>query len=222
MTFFSHGLLSLQWWQILLTTSLLTHVTIVSVTVYLHRCQAHRALELHPVASHFFHFWLWMTTGMHTGTWTSVHRKHHAKCETDEDPHSPRVRGIWTVLLGGAELYRAEAKNEETLRKFGHGTPDDWMERNIYSKYQNLGISLLMVIDVALFGIVGVSVWAVQMIWIPFWDGRCGQRGWTFSGLPQLLFARCEYECRAAWHPDRRRGISQQPSHLCNIGQILE
>ncbi|BDC43775.1 aminotransferase [Paraburkholderia terrae] len=171
LTFFSHGLLSLTWWQILLTTLLLTHVTIVSVTVYLHRCQAHRALELHPVASHFFRFWLWMTTGMHTGTWASVHRKHHAKCETDEDPHSPQVRGIWTVLLGGAELYRAEAKNEETLRKFGHGTPNDWMERNVYSKYPNLGISLLMVIDVALFGVVGVSVWAVQMIWIPFWAG---------------------------------------------------
>ncbi|WP_459251927.1 DesA family fatty acid desaturase [Paraburkholderia aromaticivorans] len=148
-----------------------THITIVSVTVYLHRCQAHRALDLHPLASHFFRFWLWMTTGIVTGKWAAVHRKHHAKCETQEDPHSPQVRGIWRVLLGGAELYRTEAKNEETLRRFGHGTPADWLERNVYKKYPDLGISLLMVIDVALFGIVGVSVWAVQMMWIPFWAG---------------------------------------------------
>jgi stearoyl-CoA desaturase (delta-9 desaturase) len=159
------------WWQILLTTVVITHVTIVSVTVYLHRCQAHRALDLHPVVSHFFRFWLWMTTGMVTGQWAAIHRKHHAKCETDEDPHSPQTYGIWKVLLGGAELYRVEVKNEETLRKFGHGTPNDWMERNVYAKYPNLGVSLLMVIDVALFGVVGVSVWAVQMIWIPFWAG---------------------------------------------------
>ncbi|WP_341315745.1 fatty acid desaturase [Paraburkholderia sp. IMGN_8] len=171
LAFFSHGLLSLLWWQILLTTLVLTHITIVSVTVYLHRCQAHRALDLHPVVSHFFRFWLWMTTGMLTGPWAAVHRKHHAKCETAEDPHSPQIRGIWKVLLGGAELYRVEAKNEETLRRFGHGTPNDWIERNIYARYPNLGVSLLVVIDVALFGVVGVSVWAVQMMWIPFWAG---------------------------------------------------
>ena len=169
--FLSDGLLSLFWWQILLATLISTHVTIISVTVYLHRCQAHRALELHPLVSHFFRFWLWMTTGMVTGEWAAVHRKHHAKCETSEDPHSPRISGIWRVLFGGAELYRAETRNEETLRRFGYGTPADWMERNIYAKYPNLGISLLMVIDVALFGVVGVSVWAVQMIWIPFWAG---------------------------------------------------
>ncbi|MEZ0602513.1 acyl-CoA desaturase [Paraburkholderia sp. IW21] len=169
--FFSHGILSLLWWQVLLVTLVLTHVTIVSVTIYLHRCQAHRALDLHPIASHFFRFWIWMTTGVLTGPWAAIHRKHHAKCETAEDPHSPQIRGIWQVLLAGAELYRAELKNEETLRKFGHGMPDDWVERNLYSQYPNLGISLLMVIDVALFGVVGVSVWAVQMIWIPFWAG---------------------------------------------------
>ena len=146
-----------------------THITIIGVTVYLHRCQAHRALELHPIASHFFRFWLWMTTGMLTGQWAAIHRKHHAKCETEEDPHSPQTRGIWKVLLEGAELYRAEAKNEETMRKFSHGTPNDWMERNVYTRYPILGVSLMMVIDVALFGIVGLSVWAVQMIWIPFW-----------------------------------------------------
>jgi stearoyl-CoA desaturase (delta-9 desaturase) len=139
------------------------------VTVYLHRCQAHRALDLHPVVSHFFRFWLWMTTGMLTGQWAAIHRKHHAKCETEEDPHSPQTRGIWKVLLQGAELYRSEAKNEETLRRFSHGTPNDWMERNVYTKYPILGVSLMMVLDVALFGLVGLTVWAVQMVWIPFW-----------------------------------------------------
>jgi stearoyl-CoA desaturase (delta-9 desaturase) len=167
--FLANGLLDFSWWQILLFTLAMTHVTIAGVTIYLHRCQAHRALDLHPVASHFFRFWLWMTTGMLTGQWAAIHRKHHAKCETEEDPHSPQTRGIWKVLLEGAELYRAEAKNEETMRKFSHGTPNDWMERNIYTRYPILGISVMMVIDVALFGIVGLSVWAVQMIWIPFW-----------------------------------------------------
>lgn len=167
--FLAHGLLHFSWWQIVLATLVATHVTIVSVTIYLHRCQAHRALDLHPAVSHFFRLWLWMSTGMLTGQWAAIHRKHHAKCETEEDPHSPQTRGIWKVLLEGAELYRAEAKNEETLRKFSHGTPNDWIERNVYSKYTILGVSLMMVINVALFGIVGLSVWAVQMIWIPFW-----------------------------------------------------
>ncbi|MGU7775824.1 DesA family fatty acid desaturase [Burkholderia sp. MR1-5-21] len=167
--FLSHGLLRFSWWQIVLFALAVTHVTIVGVTVYLHRCQAHRALELHPIASHFFRFWLWMTTGMLTGQWAAIHRKHHAKCETEEDPHSPQTRGIWKVFLEGAELYRAEAKNEETMRKFSHGTPNDWMERNVYTKYPILGISLMMVIDVALFGVIGLTVWAVQMAWIPFW-----------------------------------------------------
>jgi stearoyl-CoA desaturase (Delta-9 desaturase) len=167
--FLANGLLDFSWWQILLFTLAMTHVTIAGVTIYLHRCQAHRALDLHPVAAHFFRFWLWMTTGMLTGQWAAIHRKHHAKCETEEDPHSPQTRGIWKVLLEGAELYRTEAKNEETMRKFSHGTPNDWMERNVYTRYPILGISIMMVIDVALFGIVGLSVWAVQMIWIPFW-----------------------------------------------------
>ena len=167
--FLANGLLDLSWWQILLFTLVMTHITIIGVTVYLHRCQAHRALELHPVVSHFFRFWLWSTTGMLTGQWAAIHRKHHAKCETEEDPHSPQTRGIWKVLLEGAELYRTEARNEETMRKFSHGTPNDWMERNVYTRYPILGISLMMVLDVALFGIVGLSVWAVQMIWIPFW-----------------------------------------------------
>ncbi|MDD1495068.1 acyl-CoA desaturase [Burkholderia thailandensis] len=167
--FLSNGLLRFSWWQVVLFTLAVTHVTIVGVTVYLHRCQAHRALDLHPVMSHFFRLWLWMTTGMLTGQWAAIHRKHHAKCETEEDPHSPQTRGIWKVLLEGAELYRAEAKNEETMRKYGHGTPNDWLERNLYSKYPILGVSLMMVIDVALFGVVGLTVWAVEMVWIPFW-----------------------------------------------------
>ncbi|POR48147.1 stearoyl-CoA desaturase (delta-9 desaturase) [Paraburkholderia eburnea] len=167
--FLAHGVLHFSWWQILLCAAVATHITIVGVTVYLHRCQAHRALELHPIASHFFRFWLWMTTGMLTGQWAAIHRKHHAKCETEEDPHSPQTRGLWKVLLEGAELYRAEAKNEETLRRFSHGTPNDWMERNVYTRFPILGVSIMMVIDVALFGVVGLSVWAVQMAWIPFW-----------------------------------------------------
>ncbi|MBB2929805.1 stearoyl-CoA desaturase (delta-9 desaturase) [Paraburkholderia silvatlantica] len=167
--FLAHGVLHFSWWQIVLFAAVVTHITIIGVTVYLHRCQAHRALDLHPIASHFFRFWLWMTTGMLTGQWAAIHRKHHAKCETEEDPHSPQTRGIWKVLLEGAELYRAEAKNEETLRRFSHGTPNDWMERNVYTRYPILGVSIMMVIDVALFGAVGLTVWAVQMAWIPFW-----------------------------------------------------
>jgi stearoyl-CoA desaturase (delta-9 desaturase) len=167
--FLAHGLLRFTWWQLVLYTLVATHITIIGVTVYLHRCQAHRALELHPVVSHFFRFWLWMTTGMLTGQWAAIHRKHHAKCETEEDPHSPQTRGIWKVLLEGAELYRTEAKNEETMRKFSHGTPNDWMERNVYTKYPILGVSLMMVLNVALFGVVGLTIWAIQMVWIPFW-----------------------------------------------------
>ncbi|MFX1761286.1 acyl-CoA desaturase [Paraburkholderia sp. A1RI-2L] len=167
--FLAHGMLHFSWWQILLFVAVVTHITIIGVTVYLHRCQAHRALDLHPIASHFFRFWLWMTTGMLTGQWAAIHRKHHAKCETEEDPHSPQTRGLWKVLLEGAELYRAEAKNEETLRRFSHGTPNDWMERNVYTRFPILGVSIMMVIDVALFGVVGLTVWAVQMAWIPFW-----------------------------------------------------
>jgi stearoyl-CoA desaturase (Delta-9 desaturase) len=167
--FLAHGLFRFSWWQLVVYTLIATHITIIGVTVYLHRCQAHRALDLHPAVSHFFRFWLWMTTGMLTGQWAAIHRKHHAKCETEEDPHSPQTRGIWKVLLEGAELYRTEAKNEETMRKFSHGTPNDWMERNVYTKYPILGVSLMMVLNVAMFGLVGLTVWAVQMIWIPFW-----------------------------------------------------
>src|SRR6266513_3939195 len=161
------GFLELPWWGDIAAALALTHITIAGVTVYLHRCQAHRALELHPVVSHFFRFWLWLTTGMITKEWASIHRKHHAKCETEDDPHSPQTRGIKTVLLTGSELYRTEAKNQETLAKFGHGTPDDWIERNLYSRFTWQGVGLALIIDVALFGAIGLTVWAVQMLWIP-------------------------------------------------------
>jgi len=163
----SHGLLRAAWWEVLLLTLLATHVTIASVTIYLHRSQAHRALELHPVASHFFRFWLWLTTGMVTKEWVAIHRKHHAKCETVDDPHSPVTRGIKTVLLTGAELYRAESKVKETLDKYGHNTPDDWIERNLYTRFSWQGVGLMLIINLFLFGALGATVWAVQMLWIP-------------------------------------------------------
>lgn len=163
----AYGLLDWSWWQIVVFTLVLTHITIAAVTIFLHRYQAHRALELHAIPSHFFRFWLWLTTGMVTKEWAAIHRKHHAKCETAEDPHSPQVKGIETVFWRGADLYREEAKNRETIEKFGHGTPDDWIEQNLYSRYQWQGVALMLIIDVLLFGAVGGAVWVVQMLWIP-------------------------------------------------------
>src|ERR1051326_8939057 len=129
------GYLNLPWWGDLLALLVLVQITIAAVTVYLHRCQAHRALDLHPIVTHFFRFWLWLTTGMVTKAWAAIHRKHHARCENEGDPHSPQLVGIQMVLLEGAELYRREARNAETLDNFGRGTPDDWMERNLYTRY---------------------------------------------------------------------------------------
>ncbi len=163
----ANGLLDLSWWQIVLYTLVVTHITIASVTIFLHRAQAHRAMDLHPIPAHFFRFWLWLTTGMVTKEWVAIHRKHHAKCETVDDPHSPQTRGIDTVLWRGAELYRAEAKVPETMAKFGHGTPDDWIERNLYTRYSWEGVGLMLILNLALFGVVGLAVWAVQMAWIP-------------------------------------------------------
>ena len=164
----ANGLWDLSWWQLLLYTLFTTHITIAAVTIFLHRCQAHRSLDLGPIPSHFFRFWLWLGTGMVTKEWVAIHRKHHAKCETEEDPHSPQTRGLNKVMREGAELYREEAKNAETLKKYGHGTPDDWMERNVY-RHSVLGPSLMLIINVALFGVIGLTIWAVQMVWIPFW-----------------------------------------------------
>ncbi|QCP11516.1 DesA family fatty acid desaturase [Pseudoduganella umbonata] len=165
--FLTHGITGLSNWQTVLYTLIVTHITIAAVTIYLHRHQAHRALELHAIPSHFFRFWLWLTTGQVTKEWAAVHRKHHAKCDTEEDPHSPVTRGIKKVFWEGAELYRAETKNKETLDKYGHGTPDDWMERNLYTKYSWQGVALLLILNVMLFGAKGLTVWAVQMLWIP-------------------------------------------------------
>jgi stearoyl-CoA desaturase (delta-9 desaturase) len=165
--FLDTGLTGASGWQIVAFTLITTHITIAAVTIFLHRCQAHRALDLHPVVSHFFRLWLWLTTGMVTKEWAAVHRKHHAKCETAEDPHSPQTRGLKKVLLEGVELYRAEASNTETIAKYGHGTPDDWVERNVYSRYTAAGVYLTLIIDVLLFGVIGVSVFAIQMLWVP-------------------------------------------------------
>ena len=161
------GLVETTWWEVLLFTLVVTHITIASVTIFLHRAQSHRALELHAIPAHFFRLWLWLTTGMVTKEFVAIHRKHHAKCETEEDPHSPQTRGIKTVLLTGVELYRAESKVKETMVKYGLGTPDDWIERNLYTRYSWQGVGVMLLIDLMLFGAIGLSVWAVQMLWIP-------------------------------------------------------
>jgi stearoyl-CoA desaturase (delta-9 desaturase) len=163
----ARGVLDLSWWQIVLFALAMTHITIASVTIYLHRHQAHRALDLHAIPSHFFRLWLWLTTGMVTKQWAAIHRKHHAKCEQAEDPHSPQVYGIKKVFFEGAELYRAETKNKETMARYGHGTPDDWIERNLYTRYSWQGVGLMLIVDLFLFGAVGAAVWALQMAWIP-------------------------------------------------------
>ncbi len=163
----AHGALAATWWQVLLATLAMTHITIAAVTIFLHRAQAHRAVELHALPSHFFRFWLWLTTGMVTKEWVAIHRKHHAKCETADDPHSPQTRGIRKVLLEGSELYRAEAKNQETLAKYGLHTPDDWIERHLYTRYSWQGVGVMLIINLWLFGAIGAAVWAAQMAWIP-------------------------------------------------------
>ena len=187
-----NGLLDMSVWQLIAITLVLTHVTIVSVTVYLHRYSAHRSLELHPALKHFFRFWLWLTTSMNTREWTAIHRKHHAKCETPDDPHSPVHKGLGTVLRKGAELYMEEAKNEETLRIYGKNCPDDWIERNLYSRFPIAGVTLMALIDLALFGVLGITVWAVQMMmWIPVLAAG------VINGLGHALGYR-NFECRDA------------------------
>lgn len=162
-----HGLFDLPWWGYVLAALGLTHVTIASVTIFLHRHQAHRALDLHWLPSHFFRFWLWLTTGMVTKEWAAVHRKHHARCETAEDPHSPQVRGIATVFFKGTWLYRDACRMRDDIEKFGHGTPDDWIERTLYTRHNGKGILLMLAVDLLLFGLPGLAIWGVQMIWIP-------------------------------------------------------
>ncbi|MEY6433948.1 fatty acid desaturase [Thioalkalicoccus limnaeus] len=161
------AIIDLPWWGVVLVILGLTHVTIASVTIFLHRHQAHHALDLHPIASHFFRAWLWLTTGTITREWVAIHRKHHAKCETPEDPHSPQVHGIGKVLFDGVDLYRQEASVTATLDQYGRGTPDDWLERHLYARHSRLGIGLMLTIDLILFGPIGLTIWAVQMLWIP-------------------------------------------------------
>jgi stearoyl-CoA desaturase (delta-9 desaturase) len=164
------GWLDLPWWGYVLAALALTHITIASVTIYLHRCQAHRALELHPAVAHFFRFWLWLTTGMVTKEWAAIHRKHHAKVETADDPHSPQIHGINRILWLGVFLYVKESHNKETLERYGHGTPDDWVERNVYSRSSVWGLWLMGAINIALFGLVpGMLILLTQIVWIPFW-----------------------------------------------------
>src|SRR5882672_11032345 len=164
------GFLDLPWWGYVVAALALTHVTIAAVTIYLHRCQAHRALELHPVISHFFRFWLWISTGMVTREWAAIHRKHHAKCETVDDPHSPQIHGISKVLWAGVFLYVKESYNRETIERYGHGTPDDWMERNLYTRFSYAGVFVLLALNGLVFGIVpGILIWLTQIAWIPFW-----------------------------------------------------
>ena len=164
------GVFDLSFWQLVGLALVLTHITIAGVTIYLHRCQAHRALDLHPIVSHFFRFWMWLTTGMITKEWAAIHRKHHAKVETADDPHSPQIHGINTVLWTGVVLYVRESRNRETIERYGHGTPDDWIERNLYSRHEKLGVTLLLLIDIVLLGAIpGALVWLTQIAWIPFW-----------------------------------------------------
>ena len=155
--------------NIILYTLLVTHITILAVTIFLHRSQAHRGVELHPVIAHFFRFWLWLTTGMVTKQWVAIHRKHHRYSDVEGDPHSPHVYGIWRVFFKGAGLYHSASKDTEMINQYGVGTPDDWVERNIYTPHSRLGILLMLVIDLLFFGPWGLIVWGVQMLWIPFW-----------------------------------------------------
>ncbi len=163
----TNGIFNLPWWGYIVLALVLTHITILSVTLYLHRFQTHRGIKIHPVISHPMRFWLWLTTGMITKEWVAIHRKHHHKVETEEDPHSPRHYGLSKVLWDGTKLYREESCNKETMRLYGQGTPNDWLERNVYTS-NYIGIVLLLFVHFALFGFLGVSIWAIQMMWIPF------------------------------------------------------
>lgn len=167
--FLDSGLLNLPVWGKVVAFFILVQTTVFAVSIFLHRNQAHRAVELHPIVSHFFRFWLWLTTGQITKQWVAVHRKHHARCETDEDPHSPQKKGINAVLFRGIELYTEEAQKEGTLEEYGHGTPDDFLERHVYSSEGFVGLGLLLVAEILLFGVTGLAMWALQMVWIPFW-----------------------------------------------------
>lgn len=190
-----YGLCNLPWWGYPLVLLALTHVTILGVTIFLHRHQAHRALDMHPALAHFFRFWLWLTTGMITKEWAAIHRKHHAKCETVDDPHSPQVLGLPMVMWKGTELYRRESRNRETMERYGQGTPDDAMER-FYQRNSKKGITAMLIINLVLFGVPGLAIWALQMAWIPFWAAGIVNGVGHFWGYRN-------FEC-----PDEARNIS--------------
>jgi len=185
------GLLQLPWWGYIVVTLVLTQITLFGVTIFLHRHQAHRSVDLHPIVSHFFRFWLWMTTGQITKEWAAIHRKHHAKVDTIDDPHSPQIHGLKKVLLQGAELYRQEKCNQETLDRYGHGTPDDWLERNVYTKHSAAGNVALLIINIVLFGFIGITIWALQMAWVPFFAGG------VINGVGHAIGYR-NFECKDA------------------------
>ena len=191
------GYLDLSFWELVVVTLVLTHITIASVTIFLHRHQAHRSLELHPLPSHFFRLWLWLTTGMVTKEWAAIHRKHHAKCETVDDPHSPQILGLNKVLWLGVFLYVKESFVRETIERYGHGTPDDWIERNLYSAHSVLGLFLMGAINIFLFGLIsGLLILVVQIAWIPFWAAGVingighfwGYRSWQTSEASTNIF----------------------------------
>jgi stearoyl-CoA desaturase (delta-9 desaturase) len=167
--FLAGGLLQAGFGTLVVYFLVATQLTIFSVTLYLHRSMAHRSVDFHPAVAHVFRFWTWLTTSMITREWAAIHRKHHAKCETEEDPHSPQIKGIGTVFWRGVELYREARADRESIEKYGKGCPDDWIERHLYSRYPTMGPTLLLFISFALFGFAGVAVWAIQMAWIPFW-----------------------------------------------------
>lgn len=185
------GMLNLSFWGYVVATLVLTQITIASVTIYLHRHQTHRALTLHPIISHFFRCWLWLTTGMITRDWVAIHRKHHATTDVEGDPHSPVVLGIKKVFFEGAELYRQATNDKEMIEKYSHGTPDDWIERNLYSRYSARGIIVMLLADLILFGVPGISIWAIQMMWIPVWAAG------VVNGIGHYFGYR-NFECRDA------------------------
>jgi len=206
------GLLDVSIWTLVIWTLLSCHFTLLSVTIFLHRAQAHRSVDLHPVLQHVFRFWLWFTTGMVTREWVAVHRKHHARTEGPEDPHSPQIHGIRKVLLEGAELYREAAAVESDLEKYGKGTPNDWLERNLYSRFTAWGIGLLAVIEFALFGLAGVAVFAIQMLCVPvlaagvinglghFWGYRNFETADTATNLTPIAVVICGEELHNNHH----------------------
>lgn len=204
---FLYGILNLDFWGYVIATFAMVQITFMGVTLYLHRDATHRSLDLHPALRHVFRFWLWMSSGIATREWVAVHRKHHARCETPDDPHSPVIFGLKKVLLEGAELYQAQARNPETLEKYGRGAPDDWMERNVYSRHRNLGIVLMVVADLALFGVPGIIIVAVQMLANPLMAAG------VINGLGHYYGYR-NFEC-----PDAARNIT--PWGLIVAGEEL-